>query len=582
MMPLLPTLLILPLAFGKEVHISVNSSSQHDQLPPIARFFGADEPNYAYYPHGELLLHELGVLNPNDQTYFRTHNLLTTCEPLDDITPRLKWGCTDAYTEDPSTGQAVYNWTIIDRIFDAYLARHVKPYVQIGFMPKALAREPVEPYTFDFDPESAVNEIFTGWTHGPTSYEKWGELVYTWVRHEVELRGEREVESWYWEVWNEANIGYWNGTEQEYFELYDYAVENVRRALPGARVGGPEVAGGPDGEWLGLFLNHTIDGTNAVTRKDEGSPLDFISFHAKGAPIYVNGTAEVPGHLQMNASASLQNSRDAFSVISSYPELKGRPVIIGEDDPDGCAACVSDAYDYRNGLIYPSYTAEVFVRNIQLAREYGVNLEGAVTWAFEFENHAYFDGYRVLATNGIDKPILNIFRMFGMLTGQRVASHSSGEIALDTVVQDSVVAEPDVGVLATFNETTERLAVMVWHYHDDDLPKPDADITIDVAGLAERAEGGWRGCWSWHGWRDCEKVQLTHYRIDNDHSNSYTKWLAIGSPQEPTAEQYADLQAAGKLQMLGRPQHVAARDGKVEVKFSLPLHAVSLLIIERR
>ncbi|KAI7330642.1 hypothetical protein KC315_g5561 [Hortaea werneckii] len=541
MMPLLPTLLILPLALGKEVHISVNTSTQHDQLPPIARFFGADEPNYAYYPHGELLLHELGDLNPNDQTYFRTHNLLTTCEPLDDITPRLKWGCTNAYTEDPATGQAVYNWTIIDRIFDAYLARHVKPYVQIGFMPKTLAREPVEPYTFDFDPESAVNEIFTGWTHGPTSYEKWG------------------------------GAG-----------LYDYAVENVRRALPGARVGGPEVAGGPDGEWLGLFLNHTIDGRNAVTGKDEGSPLDFISFHAKGAPIYVNGTAEVPGHLQMNASASLQNSRDAFSVISSYPELKGRPVIIGEDDPDGCAACVSDAYDYRNGLIYPSYTAEVFVRNIQLAREYGVNLEGAVTWAFEFENHAYFDGYRVLATNGIDKPILNIFRMFGMLTGQRVASHSSGEIALDTVVQDSVVAEPDVGVLATFNETTEKLAVMVWNFHDDDLPKPDADVTLDVAGLIERAEGGWRGCWSWHGWRDCEKVRLTHYRIDNDHSNSYTKWLAMGSPQEPTAEQYAELQAAGKLQMLERPQHVAARDGKVEVKFRLPLHAVSLLIIERR
>ncbi|KAI7486922.1 hypothetical protein KC351_g3021 [Hortaea werneckii] len=187
------------------------------------------------------------------------------------------------------------------------------------------------------------------------------------------------MESWYWEPWNEANIGYWDGMEEEFFTLYDYAVESVRRALPGARVRGPEVAGGPDGEWLGLVLNHTIDGTNAVTGRNDGSPLDFVSFHAKGAPIYINSTAEVLGHLQMNAPASVQNSRDAFSVISSYPELKDKPIIIGEDDLDGCAACVSDAYDYRNGLINPTYTAEVFARNIQLAREYDVNLEGAVT-----------------------------------------------------------------------------------------------------------------------------------------------------------------------------------------------------------
>lgn len=76
--------------------------------------------------------------------------------------PRLKWGCTNAYTADPTTGEAVYNWPIIDRIFDAYLARDMKPYVQIGFMPKALARQPVEPYTFHFDPEASLNEILHG------------------------------------------------------------------------------------------------------------------------------------------------------------------------------------------------------------------------------------------------------------------------------------------------------------------------------------------------------------------------------------------------------------------------------------
>ncbi|TKA59756.1 hypothetical protein B0A55_11950, partial [Friedmanniomyces simplex] len=451
----------------------------------IFTFCERKEPNEATTPEGEVLLAELGQLSPH-QTYFRTHNLLTTCDPLDDDTPRLKWGCTNAYTED-SNGDPIYNWTIIDQIFDTYLERGVKPYAQIGFTPKALATDP-EPYTFLFNATNTYNVIFTGWSHVPTSWQKWGELVYQWVKHEVELRGKAEVDSWYWEVWNEPNIGYWNGTEQQYFTLYDYAVANVRRALPTARVGGPEVAGGPGGDWLGLFLDHTINGTNNATG-GEGAPLDFISFHAKGSPRYVNATDSEPGHLQMNVSASLQNVRDAFTLISSYPSQKDKPVVIGEDDPDGCAACVSDAYGYRNGLIYPSYTAVAFSRDLDLAMRYNINLEGTLTWAFEFQNTSYYDGFRVLATNQIDKPIMNVFRMFGKLTGERLLANSTGQLTLDAVLADSVRGEPDVGVLAAFNQTENKLAVMVWNYHDDALPKLDAQITLDVSGLGSHWQG---------------------------------------------------------------------------------------------
>ena len=116
--------------------------------------------------------------------------------------------------------------------------------------------------------------------------------------------------------------------------------------------------------------------------------MDFISFHAKGTPIYVNATDATPGHLQMNASAELRNVHDAFQLIQSYPTLRHKPVVIGESDPDGCAACVSDAYGYRNGLIYPSYTAATFSREMDLAMEYGINLEGALTWAFEYVSRA--------------------------------------------------------------------------------------------------------------------------------------------------------------------------------------------------
>ena len=271
----------------------------------------------------------------------------------------------------------------------------------------------------------------------------------------------------------------------------------------------------------------------------------------------------------MNVSASLQNVRDAFSIISSYPSEKQKPVVIGEDDPDGCAACVTPAYGYRNNLIFPSYTAAAFSRDIDLAARYGINLEGALTWAFEFDDRDYFDGLRVLATNQIDKPILNIFRMFGKLTGQRVTASSGGQVALDDILAHSVRGESDVGVVAAYNTSTRALTAMIWNYHDDDLPKPDAQITLEVSGLAQH-------------WDGCQAARVTHYRIDNSHSNSYTRWLEMGAPQHPTDAQIRELKAAGQLQMLGEPVHVPVRDGKVEIEFALPIHGTSLLVLEEQ
>ncbi|KAJ7800114.1 xylan 1,4-beta-xylosidase [Mycena olivaceomarginata] len=547
---------------AREVNISVSASKILGDLPPVARFFGCDEPNYATYPDGRAVLSHLGSLGPH-QTYFRTHNLLTTCDPPSDTTPhRLKWGCTDAYTED-AEGRPIYNFTTTDLIFDAYLENGVKPYVQTGFMPKALSTHP-EPYSFDFDGGASANNIFTGWTNPPTSWEKWGELIYQWAKHSVERYGAAEVESWYWEVWNEPNIAYWNGTEEEYFMLYDYAVNGVLRALPSATVGGPEVAGGASGDWLGLFLEHTLTGQNAATNAT-GSPLDFISFHAKGSPIFINATDSVPGHLQMNMATALQNVDDAFSVVQSFDALNRLPVFIGEDDPDSCAACSSPNVDYRNGLIYPSYTAAAFTREIDLAAQYSVNLTGALTWAFEYDDHPFFDGFRVLSTNQVDKPILNIFRMFGMMQGTRLEANSTGQARLEDVLAHSVQGElSDVGVLASMSAEGDKLALIIWNYHDDALPKPDAEISLRISDVFPgRAAAG-----------------LTHYRIDETHSNAFSAWLNLGSPQDPTQEQIVGLKTDGMLQMLHSPSTLKLKDGIADIEFDLPIHAVSLLVIE--
>ncbi len=273
------------------VTIEVDAARPLGEFKPIWRFFGADEPNYAYMKHGQKLLGELGELRPRE-VYFRTHNLLTS----GDGTPALKWGSTGAYRED-ADGKPIYDWTILDRIFDTYLARGVRPYAQIGFMPKDLSIKP-EPYQHKWTPRARYDEIYTGWAYPPKDYAKWAELVFQWTKHCVEKYGRAEVESWYWEIWNEPNIGYWRGTPEEFRKLHDYAIDAVRRALPTARVGGPDTAGS-GGRFTRDFLEHCLRGTNYATGKI-GTPLDFISFHAKGSPVH-DEWPRAHGHRQSTA-----------------------------------------------------------------------------------------------------------------------------------------------------------------------------------------------------------------------------------------------------------------------------------------
>jgi xylan 1,4-beta-xylosidase len=528
------------------VAIRVDAGKPQGELRPIWRFFGADEPNYAYLKDGRKLLAELGTLRP-EAVYFRTHNLLTS----GDGTPALKWGSTGAYRED-AQGNPVYDWTILDRIFATYRERGVRPYVQIGFMPKDLSVKP-EPYQHRWRPGARYDEIYTGWAYPPKDYAKWAELVFQWTRHCVETWGRAEVEQWYWEVWNEPNIGYWRGTPQEFHKLHDYAMAAVRRALPTARVGGPDTAGG--GRFLREFLEHCLRGTNHATGR-VGTPLDFVAFHAKGAPTFTNG------HVRMGLANQLRAIDAAFALIASFPELKGKPVVIGESDPDGCAACSAQVYPqngYRNGTLYASYTAASFARKHDLAERHGVNLEGALTWAFEFEDQPYFAGFRVLASNGIDLPVLNVFRMFSRMTGQRLTVESDRAAPLDAILKEGVRARPDVSALASLG--ARQLCVLAWHYHDDEVPGPDAavEVVLDRLPLA-------RG-----------EATLRHFRIDDEHSNAFTAWRRLGSPPQPTPEQYTRLEKAGQLAELGAPETIRVQNGRTTVRFTLPRQAVTLL-----
>ena len=530
------------------VKILVDAAKPMGRLRPIWRFFGADEPNYGTMTNGKKLLADLGECYPK-HVFFRAHNLLCT----GDGTPALKWGSTNAYRED-AQGNPIYDWTILDNIFDTYLQRGVRPYVEMGFMPKAMSAKP-EPYQHSWRPGAPYGEIYTGWAYPPKDYKKWGELIYQWARHCVDRYGPEEVETWYWETWNEPNIAYWQGTHEEFCKLHDYAIEGVRRALPTARVGGSDVAG-DGGDFQRQFFEHCLRGTNHATGQT-GTPLDFVSFHAKGSPRYVDG------HERMGIANQLRTIDQGFGIIASFPELKDTPIIIGESDPEGCAACQGPQLGYRNGTMYSSYTAACFARKHDLADRHGVNFEGALTWAFEFEDQPFFAGFRSLATNGINKPVLNVFRMFSKMQGQRLTVESDSAVPLDQMMRrrGGVREEPDISALAGMDSKT--LCVMVWHYHDDDVPGPDADVSLMLDHLPA----------------EVRRATVTHYRIDHDHSNAYTVWQQMGRPQNPTEEQYAELDKASELSQLNNPRTELVEKGQLMLRFGLPRQAVSLLVI---
>jgi xylan 1,4-beta-xylosidase len=528
------------------VTIRIDAGKTKGDMRPVWRYFGYDEPNYTYMKDGKKLLSQLAALSPGT-VYVRTHNLLTS----GDGTPALKWGSTGAYAEDKD-GRPQYDWKILDRIFDTYLDRGMKPYVQIGFMPEALSIKP-KPYQHEWAPDKR-NPLATGWAYPPKDYDKWAELVYQWVKHCVDKYGREEVERWYWEVWNEPNISYWKGTPEEYYKLYDYSVDAVKRALPAARVGGPETAGA--GKPLRDFLEHCVRGKNHATGK-EGAPLDFIAFHAKGNPRVVDK------HVQMGLAPQLTEINRGFEIVAGFKELRKTPIVIGEFDPDGCAACPATHYPqnaYRNGTLYASYTAAAFARAYELADKHGVNLEGVLTWAFEFEDQPYFAGFRVLASNGIELPVLNVFRMFGLMDGQRLAVESTGDAGVDTILEKGVRGKPDVDALASLQDG--KLCVLAWNYHDDDVPGPAAAVELSLTALPVK-----KGA-----------VLLEHYRIDDRHSNSFTAWKRMGSPQKPTEEQYAELQDAAQLALLSSPEWLRTEDGKLTLRLKLPRQAVSLLV----
>jgi len=415
-------------------------------------------------------------------------------------------------------GRISYNFSYIDQIYDGLLEHGVKPFVELGFMPPELTSDPKALQAFWYQPNVAP----------PKDYAEWDAMIGALARHLVERYGIDEVASWYFEVWNEPNIGFWTGTpaQSTYFTLYDHTVRALKAVNPRLRVGGPSTA---QAAWIPAFLKHA---------KDDNVPVDFVSTH-----VYGDDTADNVFHTSENIPRADMVCRAVDKVhkeiaASPYPKM---PLVFSEYNAS-----------YAN---LPNVTDTVFMGPwmANTIRECAGKVEIMSYWSFSdvFEEQGivrnpFYGGFGLIAADRIDKPAFNAFAMLHKLGGTRLAVKSDSALVTRRADGTVVIAlwnyAPPVGNTASY--TPGRPVGTSKHF------------SLDMRHLPAEAHA-------------------TVWRLDETHGNAVAAFDQMGRPDFPSRQQIAQLREAGKL---AAPETIDVRDGKLAI--DVPVQG--LVVIELR
>lgn len=340
--------------------------------------------------------------------------------------------------EKDRNGQPVYNWSYVDQIYDGLLANRIRPFVELSFMPKALAASQ-KPHAFWYKPLP----------NPPTSYQEWGELVYNFTRHLVERYGIDEVSQWYFEVWNEPNIDFWTGDPKQstYFELYDAAARAIKRVNARLRVGGPATA---QAAWVDAMIAHA---------SEHNVPLDFVSTHVYANDLAedVFGTHEKIARFDMVAR-SVRKVYDQVkrSVNPVNPEL---PIIWSEYN-----ASYKNEFDVTDAPFMGPWLAN----NIRLCD----GMQSMMSyWAFSdvFDEQGvvrtpFYGGFGLVAEDNIPKAAFNDFALLHQLGTERLPVDAPW-------------------ILAT-KRGDGSLAIAVWNYAEPEDPGRPMNAQVRIEGAA--------------------------------------------------------------------------------------------------
>ncbi|HSH78205.1 MAG TPA: hypothetical protein VLA19_06705 [Herpetosiphonaceae bacterium] len=544
----------------RQATVRVDCSDWRGPVRRIWTSLGYDELNWTYRPDGK---HALGTIGEFAERpyYVRPHYIFNS--GIGWSLPH--WGAGNVYHED-AAGNPFYDFSIADQVYDAIVNAGHRPLVELAFTPRALVPGDAAA-RFAFQPSPTQWSAYEAglWSFPPRDYARWGGLVYALVDHCVQRYGREHVRTWLWELWNEPDIFYWQGTPEQYYALYDVTAASVRAACGEAKVGGPATTGdlrGSGHAFLRGFLEHCAR---------TGTPLDFVSFHTKGAafhPWRVYGPLGAPAPVQQSPSMlkMLREIRAGVQAVAEYPEFRSLPCIVDECDasvPAHWGIFDNANFGYRNTAYYAVFQCKLMKKLLDLNALGAAQVDQATTWSFYFEGERFFEGTRSLFTaQQVEKPVLNAYRMLARLGDTRLGVESSHAWPLERLDEGEPVMPEEVDALATFNGR-DRLTVLVWRHADDQylVDAGETEVTLAIEHLPF----------------DAGSVQVRHWRVDARHSNSHSAWLEAGAPQDPSAGQLRAIKDRQGLEHLESNHGVPLQGGQLRLSLRLPLPAVSLL-----
>ena len=376
------------------------------------------------------------------------------------------------------------------------------------------------------------------------------------------------------ELWNEPDIFYWNGTIAEYCKLYDYTERAIHEVCDELRISGPAVTGNFDREYVCRFfrdfLKHCKSGVNFCTG-ETGTRLDFITYHVKGGgfPFEMHAEKAVP-----SVERLVQLTKIGLDIICECG-YQGLEVVLSEADPDGWAA--GGVYDnanmiFRNTEYYATYVASTYEKIEQLCHEYQMAVR-PLAWAFMFPGERCFEGTRTFTTQGIDKAVFNLFKIYGSLGDTKLAFSSDGAETMEQVEKQFMKREAskpytgegeetDVSGFAVEGKNGET-QILIYSHNNDRDEHSESTVTLTVEGLSGK-----------------ETVECIHYRIDGEHSNPYAEWKRQGEPLFPEGEQYEAIKKRDGLEKLTEDTVLSVKDGVATLTFTMPAHAVSFVVLK--
>jgi xylan 1,4-beta-xylosidase len=470
--------------------------------------------------------------------YIRAHNLFSDGQP--------PYGEGLGIYREDKNGRPIYDWTMADQVFDHIVQNGLKPIIEFGFMPDALASLPARRQKWG---KANISP--------PADYRKWEALVYETVSHFCKRYGDAEVGSWYFEVWNEPDLGYlfWVedsthkpfGDMPEYFRLYDYAVRGAKRAFPQIKVGGPASAGGQ----ISQHLEHVLLERNHAT-DEKGAPIDFVSTHAYG---------KVGDALSQRNDGSVMGAilwKMARAADHDHPKVREAirklPFLLTETGPTT-----------RNGLLYNTrYVAAWMVKMVDavvfLGEQHGKVYQPVelVFWSSD-QFGKEFGKEKGIATyfkNGTDltvikRPVYNAFEILGHLSNDRIAQ-----------IGGLRFGDPVHG-LAT--RTGSKSVEIVLYHLDESDQENRAQDSIEVALEVARLP--------------FESFEVQWYAVDETHSNGYALWEKRGRPKTLSAGVARELSKRDDLEMVKPAWREKTADGRFRMNVTLQRNSVALFVL---